>query len=138
MGLYDHDINVLVTVIEMNQAIKKVNLETNYLSGDFFSKLFKAALVNESVEEIKAVNQGVSFSTQSEKEIIDAIVKNHGLTKISINFRLPEGRHKVENATLRNGELSEFFVNIDERNSKLCSFFSIFNSNFCLLVAEHV
>ncbi|ULT86119.1 hypothetical protein L3Y34_006065 [Caenorhabditis briggsae] len=105
MGLYDHDINVLVTVIEMNQAIKKVNLETNYLSGDFFSKLFKAALVNESVEEIKAVNQGVSFSTQSEKEIIDAIVKNHGLTKISINFRLPEGRHKVENATLRNGEL---------------------------------
>ncbi|KAF1752266.1 hypothetical protein GCK72_018820 [Caenorhabditis remanei] len=104
MGLYDHDINVLVTVIEMNQAIKKVNLETNYLSGDFFSKLFKAALVNESVEEIKAVNQGVSFSTQSEKEIIDAIVKNHGLTKISINFRLPEGRHKVENATLRNGE----------------------------------
>ncbi|CAL2042840.1 unnamed protein product [Caenorhabditis brenneri] len=105
MGLYDHDINVLVTVIEMNQAIKKVNLETNYLSGDFFAKLFKAALVNESVEEIKAVNQGVSFSTQSEKEIIDAIVKNHGLTKISINFRLPEGRHKVENATLRNGEL---------------------------------
>ncbi|CAI2353318.1 unnamed protein product [Caenorhabditis sp. 36 PRJEB53466] len=105
MGLYDHDINVLVPVIEMNQAIKKVNLETNYLSGDFFAKLFKAALVNESVEEIKAVNQGVSFSTQSEKEIIDAIVKNHGLTKISINFRLPEGRHKVENATLRNGEL---------------------------------
>lgn len=79
-------------------------------SGDFFAKLFKAALVNESVEEIKAVNQGVSFSTQSEKEIIDAIVKNHGLTKISINFRLPEGRHKVENATLRNGELSELFL----------------------------
>ncbi|CAB3398155.1 unnamed protein product [Caenorhabditis bovis] len=105
MGLYDHDIMVLVTVIEMNQAIKKVNLETNYLSGEFFAKLFKAALVNETVEEIKAVNQGVSFSTQSEKEIIDAIVKNHGLTKISINFRLPEGRHKVENATLRNGEI---------------------------------
>uniref|UniRef100_A0A8R1HYQ3 Uncharacterized protein n=1 Tax=Caenorhabditis japonica TaxID=281687 RepID=A0A8R1HYQ3_CAEJA len=105
MGLYDHDINILVTVIEMNQAIKKVNLETNYLSGEFFAKLFNAALANESVEEIKAVNQGVSFSTQSEKEIINAIVKNHGLTKISINFRLPEGRHKVENATLRNGEL---------------------------------
>ncbi|CAI5450830.1 unnamed protein product [Caenorhabditis angaria] len=104
MGLYDHDIMVLVTVIEMNQAIKKVNLETNYLSGEFFSKLFKAALTNETVEEIKAVNQGVSFSTQSEKEIIDSIVKNKGLTKISINFRLPEGRHKVENATLRNGE----------------------------------
>ncbi|CAD6187043.1 unnamed protein product [Caenorhabditis auriculariae] len=105
MGLYDHDIIVLVTVIEMNQTLKKVNLETNYLSGEFFSKLFKATLSNETLEEIKAVNQGVSFSTQSEKEIIDAIMKNKGLTKISINFRLPEGRFKVENATLRNGEL---------------------------------
>lgn len=26
--------------------------------------------------------------------------------QISINLRLPEGRHKVENATLRNGEYS--------------------------------
>ena len=41
----------------MNQAIKKLNLETNYLSGDYFSKLFKAALVNMTLEEIKAVNQ---------------------------------------------------------------------------------
>ncbi|KHJ95305.1 hypothetical protein OESDEN_04749, partial [Oesophagostomum dentatum] len=48
--------------------------------------------------------QGVSFATVAEKEIIDSIVANKGLTKVSINLRLPEGRHKVENATLRNGE----------------------------------
>ncbi|ETN82935.1 hypothetical protein NECAME_07649 [Necator americanus] len=104
MGLYDNDIAALITVIEMNTALKKLNLETNYLSGDFFAKLFKAALVNQTLEEIKAVNQGVSFATTAEKEIIDSIVANTGLTKISINLRLPEGRHKVENATLRNGE----------------------------------
>ncbi|VDK51579.1 unnamed protein product [Cylicostephanus goldi] len=61
MGLYDNDIAVLITVVEMNKALKKLNLETNYLSGDFFAKLFKAALVNETLEEIKAVNQA-SFS----------------------------------------------------------------------------
>ncbi|RCN51960.1 Tropomodulin [Ancylostoma caninum] len=104
MGLYDNDIAVLITVVEMNTALKKLNLETNYLSGDFFAKLFKAALVNQTLEEVKAVNQGVSFATVAEKEIIDSIVANTGLTKISINLRLPEGRHKVENATLRNGE----------------------------------
>ncbi|VDK47689.1 unnamed protein product, partial [Cylicostephanus goldi] len=50
------------------------------------------------------VKTGVSFATVAEKEIIDSIVANKGLTKVSINLRLPEGRHKVENATLRNGE----------------------------------
>ncbi|XGW03643.1 hypothetical protein V3C99_015094 [Haemonchus contortus] len=105
MGLYDNDIAVLLPVIEVNTALRKLNLETNYLSGDFFAKLFRAALVNQTLEEVKAVNQGVSFATVAEKEIIDCIVANTGLLKISVNLRLPEGRHKVENATLRNGEL---------------------------------
>ncbi|PIO55368.1 hypothetical protein TELCIR_23246, partial [Teladorsagia circumcincta] len=95
---------VLLPVIEMNTALRKLNLETNYLSGDFFAKLFRAALVNQTLEEVKAVNQGVSFATLAEKEIIECIVANTGLLKISVNLRLPEGRHKVENATLRNGE----------------------------------
>ncbi|PAV79043.1 hypothetical protein WR25_17828 [Diploscapter pachys] len=81
MGLYDHDISVLMPVIEMNNALKKLNLETNYLSGEFFAKLFKAAIHNNSLEEVKAVNQ------------------------ISVNLRLPEGRHKIEKITLRNGDL---------------------------------
>uniref|UniRef100_A0A0K0DJP5 Microtubule-associated protein futsch n=1 Tax=Angiostrongylus cantonensis TaxID=6313 RepID=A0A0K0DJP5_ANGCA len=68
-----------LTVIEMNTALRKLNLETNYLSGDFFAKLFRAALVNQTLEEVKAVNQvlqGVSFATLAEKEIIDCIVAN--------------------------------------------------------------
>ncbi|VDO95826.1 unnamed protein product [Heligmosomoides polygyrus] len=112
MGLYDSDIAILLPVIEMNKALRKLNLETNYLSGDFFAKLFRAALVNQTLEEVKAVNQGVSFATLAEKEIIDCIVANTGLTKISVNLRLPEGRHKVENATLRNGEYSGKVIDV--------------------------
>lgn len=52
--------------------------------------------------------QGVSFATTAEKEIIDSIVANRGLIKVSVNLRLPEGRHKIENSTLRNGEISEY------------------------------
>lgn len=44
-------------VIENNTTLKSINLETNYLSGDFFARLFKAALVNQTLEEVKAVNQ---------------------------------------------------------------------------------
>uniref|UniRef100_A0A0N4ZRY3 Tropomodulin n=1 Tax=Parastrongyloides trichosuri TaxID=131310 RepID=A0A0N4ZRY3_PARTI len=114
MGLYDHDIIELVNVVENNTSLKCINLETNYLSGEFFTKLFEAALVHETLEEVKAVNQGVSFSTTAEKEMIKAIFANHGLLKVSINFRLPEGRHKVEQATLRNGEISmlKYIINI--------------------------
>lgn len=97
-------------------------METNYLSGDFFAKLFRAALKTQSIEEIKAVNQvfmklinfhilkGVSFSTTAEREIIDAVFENRGLTKISINLRLPEGRHKIEQATIRNQEIRTFLL----------------------------
>ena len=34
-------------------------------------------------------------------------MENKGLIKVSVNLRLPEGRHKIEKATLRNGEISE-------------------------------
>ncbi|CAK5026431.1 unnamed protein product [Meloidogyne enterolobii] len=105
MGLYDMDLEPLIEVIKQNTNLRCLNLETNYLSGDFFSKLFKAALNNQSLEEIKAVNQGVAFSTQTEREIIEAIMQNRGLTKVSINLRLPEGRFKVEQATIRNQEI---------------------------------
>ncbi|VDN44166.1 unnamed protein product [Gongylonema pulchrum] len=52
--------------------------------------------------------QGVTFATVAEKEIIDAVFENRGLIKVSINLRLPEGRHKIENAMIRNQEISNF------------------------------
>lgn len=82
-------------------------METNYLSGEFFARLFQAMLKNQTLEEVKAVNQGVSFSTTSEKEMIKAIFQNRGLLKVSVNFRLPEGRHKVDQTTSRNQEIRE-------------------------------
>ncbi|KAL3985051.1 hypothetical protein ACH3XW_37040 [Acanthocheilonema viteae] len=105
MGLYDNDCEPIFDVVASNTTLKSINLETNYLSGDFFARLFKAALINQTLEEVKAVNQGVTFATAAEKEIIDAVFENRGLTKVSINLRLPEGRHKIENAMIRNQEI---------------------------------
>uniref|UniRef100_A0A915PS45 Tropomodulin n=1 Tax=Setaria digitata TaxID=48799 RepID=A0A915PS45_9BILA len=118
MGLYDNDCEPIFDVIASNKTLKSINLETNYLSGDFFARLFKAALVNQTLEEVKAVNQGVTFATAAEKEIIDAVFQNRGLTKVSINLRLPEGRHKIENAMIRNQEISKFFDFTNLENTK--------------------
>uniref|UniRef100_A0A914Y2F7 Tropomodulin n=1 Tax=Panagrolaimus superbus TaxID=310955 RepID=A0A914Y2F7_9BILA len=105
MGLYDNDIANVIEIVEASESLKHINVETNYLSGDFFAKLFQAALNTETLEEVKAVNQGVSFATTAEKDIIKAITSNTGLLKVSINLRLPEGRHKIENATIRNQDI---------------------------------
>uniref|UniRef100_A0A914HJ92 Tropomodulin n=1 Tax=Globodera rostochiensis TaxID=31243 RepID=A0A914HJ92_GLORO len=105
MGLYDLDVQPLIDILEHNSTLRCVNLETNYLSGDFFARLFKAALTNQTLEEVKAVNQGVAFSTTAEREMIEAITENRGLTKVSINLRLPEGRFKIEQTMIRNQEI---------------------------------
>lgn len=47
----------LVDVLENNEVLRCINLETNYLSGEFFAKLFRAMLKFQQIEEIKAVNQ---------------------------------------------------------------------------------
>lgn len=52
--------------------------------------------------------KGVSFSNTAEREIINAVIENRGLLKISINLRLPEGRHKIERTTIRNLEIRLF------------------------------
>lgn len=86
LGLYDNNLEVrisllhclgteiaqsLAAVLELNTSLKKLNLETNYLSGMFsfvlklsrppsfrrVLRLFKAACVNQTLEEVKAVNQ---------------------------------------------------------------------------------
>ncbi|CAD5224781.1 unnamed protein product [Bursaphelenchus okinawaensis] len=105
MGLYDHDVMNLIDSIEDNESLRKLNLETNYLSGEFFAKLFDAVNKNQAIEEVKAVNQGMNFSTQAERDIIKAIKQNQSLTKVSMNIRLPELRNKIQQITMRNMEI---------------------------------
>ncbi len=44
-------------MLEANKSIIYLNLETNYLSGEFMARLFEASLVNQVLQEIKCVNQ---------------------------------------------------------------------------------
>ncbi|KRX53676.1 Tropomodulin, partial [Trichinella britovi] len=95
----------ILEVLETNSTLKSLNLETNFLSGDFLAKLFHAALKLQTLEEVKIVNQSPTFSTEAEMDIMKAIFENKGLLKVSIDLRHPEARSKVSQAMLRNCEL---------------------------------
>ncbi|KRZ68982.1 Tropomodulin, partial [Trichinella papuae] len=98
----------ILEVLETNSTLKSLNLETNFLSGDFLAKLFHAALKLQTLEEVKIVNQSPTFSTEAEMDIMKAIFENKGLLKVSIDLRHPEARSKVSQAMLRNCELLQF------------------------------
>lgn len=104
-ALSDTGVEPLIEVLETNSTLESVNLETNYLSGDTLARILKAALKLQTLQEFKAVNQSPTFSTQAEREIMEAVFNNKGLLKVSINLRLPEGRSKIEQSMIRNGEL---------------------------------
>ncbi|CDW56258.1 hypothetical protein TTRE_0000453301 [Trichuris trichiura] len=109
VALNNMAVEPLLEVLECNKTLKTLNLETNFLTGDFLVRLFKAALKNQTLEEVKVVNQSATFSTEAEMDIMKAIYANMGLTKVSVDLRHPEAKGKVDRAVLRNGELSQFF-----------------------------
>jgi hypothetical protein len=56
----------LIQMLESNKSIIYLNLETNYLSGEFMARLFEASLVNQVLQEIKCVNQVDSISNPAQ------------------------------------------------------------------------
>uniref|UniRef100_A0A915JNG9 Tropomodulin n=1 Tax=Romanomermis culicivorax TaxID=13658 RepID=A0A915JNG9_ROMCU len=105
LGLSDTGLEPLLNALEANESLKVLNLETNYLSGDFIARIFQSLLKNQTLEEVKAVNQSVIMGSKAEVAIMKAIHQNRGLWKVSLSLRLPEAKQKIDQALIRNGEL---------------------------------
>lgn len=119
----------MLEVLETNPHLETLNIETNFLNGDFLVRFFQSCLKLQTLRDVKAVNQvlgrrficalllissdsyGIfqspTFSNQSELNMMKAIHQNRGIWKVSLNLRLPEARQKVDQALIRNGELSK-------------------------------
>lgn len=63
VGLTDNALAPLLDILQDNTTLVALNLETNYLSGEFLTSLFKAMLKNQTIEEIRASNQVQSIAT---------------------------------------------------------------------------
>jgi len=104
-GLTDNSAEALLDMIGQNASLTTLNVETNYLTGDFLARLFAEALRNQSLTEVRASNQGPTFSNQSEVAIMTAICQNRSLIKVNLTLRSQEMRDKIDKALFRNGEL---------------------------------
>jgi len=104
-GIMDNAVGPLVEALQSNTSLQVLNLETNFLSGEFLKSLFQALLKNQTVEEVRATNQGVTMSNQAEIDIANAINENNTLRKVGLNFRRHESRNQVDHALYRNSEM---------------------------------
>ncbi|KAL1234796.1 Tropomodulin [Trichinella spiralis] len=106
----------LLEVLRQNTSLEVLNLETNYLSGEFLARLFQALLEKQTLTVVKAVNQSPTISNAAEKEITKAIWQNRALIKVSLNLRTAEYRRKIENALSRNAELKRLRRKMESMN----------------------
>ncbi|KAL1228566.1 Tropomodulin [Trichinella spiralis] len=116
LALNDHDLEPLLEVLRQNTSLEVLNLETNYLSGEFLARLFQALLEKQTLTVVKAVNQSPTISNAAEKEITKAIWQNRALIKVSLNLRTAEYRRKIENALSRNAELKRLRRKMESMN----------------------
>ncbi|KRZ25972.1 Tropomodulin, partial [Trichinella pseudospiralis] len=116
LALNDHDLEPLLEALRQNTSLEVLNLETNYLSGEFLTRLFQALLEKQTLTVVKAVNQSPTISNAAEKEITKAIWQNRALIKVSLNLRTAEYRRKIENALSRNAELKRLRRKMESMN----------------------
>lgn len=86
----------LACSIESNKRLEKINLESNNVSPQTLVKLFEAANVQESLQEIKASNQKAQFlGNKVEMAITKAIENNKALLKVGLHFDFGDCRNRV-------------------------------------------
>lgn len=86
----------LACAVESNKCLEKINLESNNVSPQTLVKLFEAANVQESLQEIKASNQKAQFlGNKVEMAITKAIENNKSLLKVGLHFDFGDCRNRV-------------------------------------------
>ena len=86
----------LAHTLEENDTIEKLNLESNNVTPQTLSKLFEAINVQESVTELKALNQAAQcLGNRVEMAITKSIENNKTLLKVGLQFEFNDCRNRV-------------------------------------------
>uniref|UniRef100_A0A915IVD9 Tropomodulin n=1 Tax=Romanomermis culicivorax TaxID=13658 RepID=A0A915IVD9_ROMCU len=110
----DQDLEPLFDVLEKNDALRSLNIESNFLSGIFLAKLVGHLSNNKSLIELKAENQkSASLGYTTEMEITEHVEQNDNLLRLGLSLRFMDSRHRIDEALERNYEL----VRLRRKNS---------------------
>lgn len=140
--------------MEQNESVTVLNVESNFLSGEFLSKLMKSLLKNQTVVELHAENQVQSvlyhenenysiliwyilhqraavLGHKIEMEITESIEQNETLLRLGLTFQSMEARHRVSDALERNLEKSTD-ATLQKTKWSICNvlYFSSFEANW--------
>ncbi|CDW54403.1 tropomodulin family protein [Trichuris trichiura] len=104
-ALLDSDAAGLVELLTRSSSLKNLNVESNFLSGEFLVALLRAANVNQTLVEIHAENQrALVLGNQVEMDLARAVEENGTLLRVGITFNMMEARYRVSDALEKNYE----------------------------------
>ena len=94
LALADAALEPLLPALEANTGLRKLNVETNFLSGEFLARLFQALLPQQSLAEVRAANQGGTFSSTSELDIMESHRRQRGTLQTRHHSSQPAGQNQ--------------------------------------------
>lgn len=89
--------------VEANDTLESVNIESNNVTPQTLAKLFEALNVQESVTELKAMNQAAQvLGNKVEMNIAKAVENNKTLLKVGLQFEFNDCQNRVAVACQKN------------------------------------
>ncbi|KAK9880993.1 hypothetical protein WA026_014338 [Henosepilachna vigintioctopunctata] len=102
-GLTDREAEKLAELLEKNDTIRVVNVETNFISPSGIVRLIKSMLKLKSVEEFRASNQRSQvLGNKIEMEITQLIEKNPTILRLGLHLEYNDARHRIATHLQRN------------------------------------
>nr|CAH7761700.1 unnamed protein product [Callosobruchus chinensis] len=102
-GLHDRHAEKLAQVVEQNNTLRVLNVETNFISPQGVVRLVKALLKKCSLEEFRATNQRSQvLGNKIEMEITQLIEKNPTILRLGLHLEYNDARHRIATHLQRN------------------------------------
>ncbi|KRY28331.1 Rad21 / Rec8 like protein [Trichinella spiralis] len=104
-ALSDADAHGLIELLEMSKSLKNLNVESNFLTGEFLIALLQATLKQQCLVEIHVENQRAAvLGNKVEMELARIVEENDSLLRVGISFQSMDARYRVSYAIEKNYE----------------------------------
>lgn len=102
-GISDRIALKLCDVLESNNSLKVINVETNFISPAVVCRLIGSLLTTKTVEEFRATNQRSSIlGNKIEMEIVKLVEQNPTLLRLGLHLEYNDARHRIATHLQRN------------------------------------
>ncbi|NXM67955.1 TMOD1 protein, partial [Serilophus lunatus] len=95
----------LAEMLKVNNTLKSLNVESNFISGSGILAIVEALQGNMSLVELRIDNQSQPLGNKVEMEIANMLEKNTSLLKFGYHFTQQGPRLRASNAMMNNNDL---------------------------------